>query len=83
MIIAIRETVSAWDRMQAAMAKRPGLTQPRLDDLLRRRRRALRALLRVRQTFSSPLARAGDATLRPLRAAGGALISPQGAWRPP
>jgi predicted XRE-type DNA-binding protein len=37
MMIAIRETVAAWGLTQAAMAKRLGLTQPRLDDLLRRR----------------------------------------------
>ncbi|HMK79346.1 MAG TPA: XRE family transcriptional regulator [Xanthobacteraceae bacterium] len=34
MMIAIRETVAAWGLTQAATAKRLGLTQPRLNDLL-------------------------------------------------
>jgi predicted XRE-type DNA-binding protein len=33
-MIAIREAVSKWRPTQAAMAKRLGLTQPRLNDLL-------------------------------------------------
>jgi predicted XRE-type DNA-binding protein len=37
MMIAIREAVAAWDLTQAATAKRLGLTQPRLNDLLRGR----------------------------------------------
>src|SRR5437868_11244564 len=37
MMIAIHETVSAWGLTQAATAKRLGLTQPRLNDLLRGR----------------------------------------------
>ena len=36
-MIAIRETVAAWDVTQAAAAKRLGLTQPRMNDLLRGR----------------------------------------------
>ena len=36
-MIAIRETVAAWGLTQAATAKRLGLTQPRLNDLLRGR----------------------------------------------
>ena len=37
MMIAIRETVDTWGLTQAATAKRLGLTQPRLNDLLRGR----------------------------------------------
>lgn len=37
MMIAIRETVAAWELTQAATAKRLGLTQPRMNDLLRGR----------------------------------------------
>jgi predicted XRE-type DNA-binding protein len=37
MMIAIRESVEAWDTTQAAAAKRLGLTQPRMNDLLRGR----------------------------------------------
>jgi predicted XRE-type DNA-binding protein len=37
MMIAIRETVAAWSITQAAAAKRLGLTQPRMNDLLRGR----------------------------------------------
>ena len=37
MMIAIRETVDGWGLTQAAIAKRLGLTQPRLNDLLRGR----------------------------------------------
>jgi len=37
MMIAIRETLATWGLTQAAMAKRLGLTQPRLNDLLRGR----------------------------------------------
>src|SRR3954463_3317400 len=37
MMIAIRETLSTWGLTQAATAKRLGLTQPRLNDLLRGR----------------------------------------------
>jgi predicted XRE-type DNA-binding protein len=37
MMIAIRETVAAWNITQAAAAKRLGLTQPRMNDLLRGR----------------------------------------------
>ena len=37
MINAIRESVAAWDVTQAAAAKRLGLTQPRMNDLLRGR----------------------------------------------
>lgn len=36
-MIAIREAVAAWGVTQAAAAKRLGLTQPRLNDLLRGR----------------------------------------------
>jgi predicted XRE-type DNA-binding protein len=36
-MIAIQEVVAAWDLTQAAAAKRLGLTQPRLNDLLRGR----------------------------------------------
>jgi predicted XRE-type DNA-binding protein len=37
MMIAIHETVDTWGLTQAATAKRLGLTQPRLNDLLRGR----------------------------------------------
>ncbi len=37
MMIAIRETVATWGLTQAAAAKRLGLTQPRMNDLLRGR----------------------------------------------
>ena len=37
MMIAIRETVEGWSVTQAAAAKRLGLTQPRMNDLLRGR----------------------------------------------
>jgi predicted XRE-type DNA-binding protein len=37
MMIAIRETVDTWGLTQSATAKRLGLTQPRLNDLLRGR----------------------------------------------
>jgi predicted XRE-type DNA-binding protein len=37
MMIAIREVVGQWDVTQAAAAKRLGLTQPRMNDLLRGR----------------------------------------------
>jgi predicted XRE-type DNA-binding protein len=37
MMIAIRETVGNWGLTQAATAKRLGLTQPRMNDLLRGR----------------------------------------------
>lgn len=37
LMIAIREAVAAWDLTQAAAAKRLGLTQPRMNDLLRGR----------------------------------------------
>jgi predicted XRE-type DNA-binding protein len=37
MMIAIREAVTDWSVTQAAAAKRLGLTQPRMNDLLRGR----------------------------------------------
>ena len=37
MMIAIREIVEAWDVTQAVAAKRLGLTQPRMNDLVRGR----------------------------------------------
>src|SRR5262249_36101290 len=37
MMMAIRETVEAWDVTQAVAAKRLGLTQPRMNDLIRGR----------------------------------------------
>jgi predicted XRE-type DNA-binding protein len=37
MMMAIRETVRAWEVTQATAAKRLGLTQPRMNDLLRGR----------------------------------------------
>ncbi len=36
-MMAIRKTVDAWGGTQAAAAKRLGLTQPRMNDLLRGR----------------------------------------------
>jgi predicted XRE-type DNA-binding protein len=37
MMIAIRETVEGWDVTQVVAAKRLGLTQPRMNDLVRGR----------------------------------------------
>lgn len=37
LLIAIQETVKSWNTTQAISAKRLGLTQPRLNDLLRER----------------------------------------------
>lgn len=37
LLTAIRETVETWGGTQAAAAKRLGLTQPRMNDLLRGR----------------------------------------------
>ncbi len=37
LMIALRETIDRWHISQAAAAKRLGLTQPRLNDLLRGR----------------------------------------------
>ncbi len=37
LMIALRETIDGWHVNQAAAAKRLGLTQPRLNDLLRGR----------------------------------------------
>lgn len=37
MMIAIQQAVAKWGQTQAATAKRLGLTQPRLNDLLRGR----------------------------------------------
>jgi predicted XRE-type DNA-binding protein len=37
LMIAIREAVATWEVTQAAAAKRLGLTQPRMNDLLRGR----------------------------------------------
>ena len=37
LMIAIRDAVAAWRTTQAAAAKRLGLTQPRMNDLLRGR----------------------------------------------
>jgi len=37
MMLAIRDTVEAWQMTQAAAAKRLGLTQPRMNDLVRGR----------------------------------------------
>jgi predicted XRE-type DNA-binding protein len=37
MMMVIRETVEAWDVTQAVAAKRLGLTQPRMNDLIRGR----------------------------------------------
>jgi predicted XRE-type DNA-binding protein len=37
MMIAVREAVTDWDVTHAAAAKRLGLTQPRMNDLLRGR----------------------------------------------
>jgi predicted XRE-type DNA-binding protein len=37
MMLAIRDTVSSWETTQAVAAKRLGLTQPRMNDLVRGR----------------------------------------------
>ena len=37
MMMAIRETVEAWEGTQATAARRLGLSQPRMNDLLRGR----------------------------------------------
>jgi predicted XRE-type DNA-binding protein len=37
MMLAIRETVESWELTQSAGAKRLGLTQPRMNDLMRGR----------------------------------------------
>src|SRR3984885_6751589 len=37
MMLAIRDTVASWEMTQAAAAKRLGLTQPRMNDLMRGR----------------------------------------------
>jgi predicted XRE-type DNA-binding protein len=37
LLIAIRDSVAEWETTQAIAAKRLGLTQPRLNDLLRGR----------------------------------------------
>jgi predicted XRE-type DNA-binding protein len=37
MMLAIRQTVESWQVTQAAAAKRLGLTQPRMNDLVRGR----------------------------------------------
>jgi predicted XRE-type DNA-binding protein len=37
LMIALRKTIEGWEVKQAAAAKRLGLTQPRLNDLLRGR----------------------------------------------
>jgi len=37
MMLAIRDTVGAWEVTQAVAAKRLGLTQPRMNDLVRGR----------------------------------------------
>jgi predicted XRE-type DNA-binding protein len=49
LMIAIEETVKGWHATQAVAAKRLGLTQPRLNDLLRGRinKFSLDALLNV------------------------------------
>ena len=49
MMTAIRETVDAWDVTQAVAAKRLGLTQPRMNDLVRGRinKFSLDALLNI------------------------------------
>lgn len=49
LMIAIQETVETWDATQASAAKRLGLTQPRLNDLLRGRinKFSLDALLNI------------------------------------
>lgn len=64
MMIAIREIVAAWGVTQAAAAKKLGLTQPRMNDLLRGRINkfsldtlmdiAIRAGLRVRLEVVRP-----------------------------
>jgi predicted XRE-type DNA-binding protein len=66
MMIAIAETVAAWGLTQAAAAKRLGLTQPRMNDLLRGRINkfsldalinvAMRAGLAVRVEVTRPAA---------------------------
>jgi predicted XRE-type DNA-binding protein len=65
-MIAIRDTVTGWEVTQAAAAKRLGLTQPRMNDLLRGRidkfsldallNLAGRAGLAVRVTIERPAA---------------------------
>jgi predicted XRE-type DNA-binding protein len=49
MMIAIRDTVADWGLTQAATARRLGLTQPRMNDLLRGRinKFSLDALIKV------------------------------------
>jgi predicted XRE-type DNA-binding protein len=49
MMTAIRETVEAWGVTQAVAAKRLGLTQPRMNDLIRGRvsKFSLDALLNI------------------------------------
>lgn len=49
MMIAIQETVTAWHITQAAAARRLGISQPRLNDLLRGRmgRFSLEALVEL------------------------------------
>lgn len=37
LMIALQETIAAWDVTQVAAARRLGITQPRLNDLLRGR----------------------------------------------
>jgi predicted XRE-type DNA-binding protein len=37
LMTAIRDTIEAWDITQSAAAKRLGLTQPRMNDLMRGR----------------------------------------------
>ena len=65
-MIAIREVVDTWDVTQTAAAKRLGLTQPRMNDLIRGRinkfsldaliNLAARAGLSVRVEVSRPAA---------------------------
>jgi predicted XRE-type DNA-binding protein len=49
LMIALRETIDTWDLNQAAAAKQLGLTQPRLNDLLRGRitKFSLDALMKI------------------------------------
>jgi predicted XRE-type DNA-binding protein len=49
LMIALRETIDTWDLNQAAAAKKLGLTQPRLNDLLRGRitKFSLDALMKI------------------------------------
>lgn len=49
LMIAIQETVESWHATQAVSAKRLGLTQPRLNDLLRGRinKFSLDALMKI------------------------------------